>query len=112
MAIQQNLVMEQGADFQAVIKLYQDNITPLNLNGYIGESDVRRSYDSVSATAVLAVAIPVPGNGELYLTLSAASSSTIKAGRYVYDVLLTQTSSGIKTRAVEGIITVTPGVTR
>lgn len=112
MAIQQNLVMEQGADFQAVIKLYADNISALNLSGYTGESDVRRSYDSVSATTTLAVSIPVPGNGELYLTLGASSTATIKSGRYVYDVLITNTSTGIKTRAVEGIITVTPGVTR
>lgn len=112
MAIQQNLVMEQGADFQAVIKLYQDNITALDLSGYTGESDVRRSYDSVSATTTLTVAIPVPSNGELYLTLLATSTSVIKAGRYVYDVLITNTSTGTKIRAVEGILTVTPGVTR
>ena len=112
MAIQQNLILEQGADFTAVIKLYADNINPLNLNGYAGESEIRRSYDSVSASATLAVGIPMPGNGELYLTLQASSSSGLRAGRYLYDVLLTETSTGIKTRAVEGIITVTPSVTR
>lgn len=112
MAIQQNLVMEQGADFQAVIKLYQDNVSPLDLTGYAGVAHMRRSYDSVSASAVLAVAIPIPTNGELYLTLAAASSGTIRYGRYLYDVLITDTSTGIKTRAVEGIITVTPSVTK
>jgi hypothetical protein len=112
MAFQQNLILEQGADFTAVIKLYADNINPLNLSGYAGESEIRRSYDSVSASATLAVGIPMPGNGELYLTLQASSSSGLRAGRYLYDVLLTETSTGIKTRAVEGIITVTPSVTR
>ena len=112
MAIQQNLVLEQGADFQAVIKLFADHVTPLNLTGYSAVSQMRRSYDSVSASATLAVGIPMPGNGELYLTLQASSSSGLRAGRYLYDVLLTETSTGIKTRAVEGIITVTPSVTR
>jgi hypothetical protein len=112
MAIQQNLVLEQGTDFQAVIKLYADNTTVLNLNGYTATSQMRRSYDSVTATATLAVAIPIPGNGELYLTLAAASSTSIRYGRYLYDVVLTQTSTGTLSRAVEGIITVTPRVTR
>ena len=112
MAIQQNLVLEQGADFQAVIKLYADNISPLNLAGYTGESQMRRSYDSVSASAVLAVSIPIATNGEIYLNLSAASSTGLRYGRYLYDVLITESSTGVKTRAVEGIITVTPRVTR
>lgn len=112
MAIQQNLILEQGADFQAVIKLYQDNISPLDLTGYAGSAQMRRSYDSVSSSAVLAVAIPIPTNGEIYLTLAAASSENIRYGRYLYDVLITDTSTGVKTRAVEGIITVTPRVTR
>ena len=73
---------------------------------------MRRSYDSVTASAVLTVAIPIPANGELYLTLAAASSIGVRYGRYLYDVVLTQSSSGIISRAVEGIITVTPRVTR
>lgn len=112
MAIQQNLVLEQGTDFQAVIKLFANNTEALNLAGFAGAAEMRRSYDSVSATATLTVAIPFPGNGELYITLPAGSSTGIKYGRYLYDVVLTQTSTGIKTRAVEGIITVTPRVTR
>ena len=112
MAIQQNLVLEQGADFQAVIKLYADNISPLNLTGYAGQAQLRRSYDSVSASAILVVTLPIPANGELYLTLAAASSTGLRYGRYLYDVLITDTSTGVKTRAVEGIITVTPRVTR
>lgn len=112
MAIQQNLTLEKGADFQAVIKLFADNVTALDLTGYSGTSQMRRSYDSVSATATLTVSIPNPTNGELYLTLAASSSTGIRYGRYLYDVLITQTGTGTITRAVEGIITVSPNVTR
>lgn len=112
MAIQQNLVLEQGADFQAVIKLYATNTQPLDLTGYSAASEIRRSYDSVSASAVLSVTMPFPQSGELYLNLDAASSVGLRYGRYLYDVLITDTSTGTKTRAVEGIITVTPRVTR
>lgn len=112
MAITQNLSLEQGTNFQAVIKLYANNTDALNLTGYTGSAQMRRSYDSVSATATLTVAIPIPTNGELYLTLPAGSSNSVKYGRYLYDVVLTQTGTGTITRAVEGIITVSPRVTR
>lgn len=112
MAIQQNLVLEQGTDFQAVIKLYADAVNSLDLTGYSIQSEMRRSYDSTTATAIFAASAPIPSNGELVLTLANASSAGIRYGRYVYDVTITQTSTGLISRAVEGIITVTPGVTR
>jgi hypothetical protein len=112
MAIQQNIILEQGTDFQATIKLYGDAVSPLNLTNFTGEAQMRRSYDSVSSTAVLTVSIPTPGNGEVVLSLAAASSTAIKYGRYLYDVVLTNNGTGNKSRAVEGIITVTPRVTR
>jgi hypothetical protein len=112
MALQQNLILEQGTDFQAVIKLYIDNISPLDLTGYSASGQMRRSYDSTTASAVFAVTVPIPTNGELYIALAAASSTSVRYGRYLYDVVLTQTSTGTITRAVEGIITVTPRVTR
>ena len=112
MAIQQNLVLEQGTDFQAVIKLYSTNTEPLNLTGYSASSQIRKSYDSVSATATLTVSIPIPTNGELILSLNDGSSAAVKYGRYLYDVIINQTSTGTITRAVEGIITVTTRVTR
>ena len=111
MAIQQNIVLEQGTDFQATIKLYADIVSPLNLTNFTGEAQMRRSYDSVSSTAVFTVSIPLPGNGEVVLGLSAASAG-IKYGRYLYDVVLTNGGTGTKTRAVEGIVTVTPRITR
>ena len=36
----------------------------------------------------------------------------MKAGRYVYDVEITKTSTGYKTRVIEGQVTVNPGVTQ
>ena len=112
MAISQNLILEQGTDFQAVIKLYADNTTALDLTGHGIASQMRRSYDSTTATATLTASIPIPTNGEIFLRLNSSSSAGIRYGRYLYDVVLTNSSSGAKIRAVEGIITVTPRVTR
>lgn len=112
MAITTNLTIDQGADFEAVIKLYSTNTEPLNLTNYGATGQIRRGYDSTTASGTFAITMPTPSNGELVLSLSATSSAELKYGRYVYDVLITNSSTGIKTRAVEGIVTVTPRVTR
>jgi hypothetical protein len=112
MAITTNLTIDQGADFEAVIKLYSTNTEPLNLTNYGAVAQVRRSYDSTSSSAAFAVSMPIPSNGELVLTMASTTSAALKYGRYVYDVLITNSSTGTKTRAVEGIVTVTPRVTR
>jgi hypothetical protein len=43
--------------------------------------------------------------------MNAANTSSITAGRYVYDLEVTDTNNVIS-RLVEGIVTVTPQVTR
>ena len=45
------------------------------------------------------------------MTLTDVQTTAIEAGRYVYDLLVTD-GSGLKSRVVEGQATVTPGVTR
>jgi hypothetical protein len=112
MAITTNLTIDQGADFQAVIKLYTSLSTPLDLTGYTGTAQLRRSYDSTTSSGAFTVAIPQPQNGEVYLTMTHSSTAVLKYGRYLYDVLISDTSSGTWTRAVEGIVTVMPRVTR
>jgi hypothetical protein len=43
--------------------------------------------------------------------MPSATTANLTPGRYVYDVLLTS-STGVKTRVIEGIITIMPSVTR
>ena len=49
--------------------------------------------------------------GKIALNIPRWTTSLLKSGRYVYDVEITQTSSGTKTRVIEGQITVYPQVT-
>jgi hypothetical protein len=46
------------------------------------------------------------------MTLSANTTSSLKAGRYVYDVEIEEESTGVVTRIFEGIVNVLPNVTR
>lgn len=112
MALISNLTIDQGTDFEAVVTLYSTNTANLDLTNYTAVAQLRKSYDSVTSSGTFAVSIPIPTNGEIYLSMAAASSSALRYGRYVYDVLLTDTITGKKSRAVEGIVTVMPNVTR
>ena len=69
---------------------------------------MRKSYYSLNSYS-----FSVTGNSTGYITLSmnTATTSSIYPGRYVYDVDVVD-NVGIKSRIVEGIITVTPQVTR
>jgi hypothetical protein len=49
-------------------------------------------------------------NGEVTLSLTATQTAALTAGRYVYDVELTIGST--VSRVIEGIVTVTPEVTK
>ena len=69
-----------------------------------------RSYASATKTDITA-AVNNASTGTIGLSLTAAQTGALTSGRYVYDVELTQTSSGNKTRVIEGQITVYPQVT-
>lgn len=112
MAAYVELYMDQGATFNNVINI-TDDITngSINLTNYIVRSQMRRSYYSINASAIITCSITNPANGEITMSMTAANTSNIKAGRYLFD-LETEDSYGTVTRVLEGIITVTPQVTR
>lgn len=110
MAIKANLKIDQGADYSTTITLVGDSDDPINLEEYIGASQMRKYYTSLTAYD-LGVTL-VANTGEIILTMSSSVSNSIEAGRYVYDVELTNTVSNTVSRIVEGLITIAPGVTK
>jgi PKD repeat protein len=111
MATKANLVIDQGTTFSSTLSLKDDIGDILNLNGYYANSQMRKWYTSTSATATFTTSINV-SSGEITLSLSANTTSNITSGRYVYDVEITEQSTNTVSRIVEGIVTVTPQVTK
>jgi hypothetical protein len=109
MAIKANLQIDQGADFSTEIDVLDDANEPVNLTGYSGAAQMRKHYTSSTATA-FNVAINA-GDGTVTLSMNAATSANVTPGRYVYDCELTSSGNTVS-RLVEGIVTVTPQVTR
>ena len=111
MAIISNLVIDQGASFSASIDVTDSDGDALNLTGYTAAGQMRRTYSSTTATDFTA-SIQSASGGTVKISLTATETNAIKAGRYVYDVEITNTSTQEVIRIVEGQVEVTPGVTR
>lgn len=112
MASYVELFIDQGTTFRNTINLTDDNSNiPINVYGYSVSSQIRRSYYSSNITANITCVTSNISNGEITMSMTAANTANIKAGRYVFDVKTTDPSN-VVTRVLEGIITVTPSCTR
>jgi hypothetical protein len=110
MAAKGNLVIDQGADFEAKIQMTDDNGDLLYIGDYTANSHIKKWYTSTTVTAEFNATVNV-STSEITLQLYSNQTSLIPEGRYVYDVLLTNSTTNAVSRFIEGIITVTPRVT-
>ena len=109
MATINNLVIDQGTTFSMDLNVTNDDGTAKDLANYSVAAQIRKSY---GATKVDFTTAKVDAEGKITLSLTAAQTSALKAGRFVYDCEITATSPAETLRIIEGIITVTPEVTR
>lgn len=109
MATKANLLIDQGTTFSTTITVSDDDGNALNLEGYTGAAQLRKHYTSSNSVSFN---VSISGTtGEVTLALAANATTLITPGRYVYDCEITS-GSGVVSRILEGIITVTPEVTR
>jgi len=104
------LLIEQGATFSTTVNVEDTAGSAVNLYSYTASSRMSKSYYSTSNTIITST-VTGNANGEITLSMTAANTANLTPGRSVFDLLITNTSTGIKTRVVEGIIVVSPGVT-
>lgn len=86
----------------------------VNTTGYSARMQLRTSYSAASASLDLTTAngrISLTNAGVITLALTATETAALAAGRYVYDLELVS-SGGQVTRLLEGVVTVSPEVTR
>lgn len=105
------LFLEQGASFNTSIVLDDVAGESFNLATYTASSQMRKSYYSSNAAATFSVSTGNdPSLGVITISLNSANTANIYPGRYVYDVYLTNNFSRV--RVLEGIVNVTPQVTK
>jgi len=103
-----NIIIDQGTTFTLSVILTNDDNTPKDLTNYTIASQIRKSYYTNTFTAFTTSKVNL--TGEITISLTAAETSALKAGRYVYDIEIEDPSETV--RVIEGIVTVTPEVTR
>lgn len=104
------LTLEQGADFTTTVTVNGSDGSPTNLLNYTGAAQIRKSYYSTTANS-FSVSVSNASAGELTVSMTAANTANLTPGRYVYDLLITSPTN-VKTRVVEGVVTLLPSVTR
>ena len=117
MATTANLYVDQGTTFSTIVDLENQDGTPLNLTGYTVAGQMRKSYQSSTAVSFTATVFGdlQAGDavkGQIRLQLAAATTVGMRAGRYIYDVEITNTQSGEKYRVLEGIVILNPEITK
>lgn len=110
MAAYSEITIEQGATFTSTVTVEDIYGSAVNLANHTASSMMRKSYHSITSITINA-AVTGTANGEITISISAANTANISAGRYVYDLII-RDNANTTTRVVEGIATVLPSVTR
>ena len=106
-----NILIDQGTDFSTSLNLSNDDESVVNLTGYTARAQIRKHYSSETAID-FDIAFGVPrSSGVLTLSLDASQTASMEEGQYVYDLTLTSSANNTS-RLVEGMVIVSPRVTR
>lgn len=106
-----NLTVHTGTDFtQTFVFESEASNSALDISNYSGGGQLKR-YDTSSKAADFTLDFSQGATGRLTVTMTAATTTNIKPGRYFYDIRLTSTTGTIE-KVVEGIAIVKQSVTR
>ncbi|OWK42213.1 hypothetical protein [Fimbriiglobus ruber] len=112
-AILKNITIDQGADYQRPFLILDENGNPVDLTGAYAAMQVSTAY---GFPAVLTLTTSNGGlviggeNGTITPVVSAAMTSPLVPGNYLYDVKLVF-ANGKTVRPFQGTATVSPEVT-
>ena len=111
MAAYLEITIEQGANLTSTVTVSDTQGDAVNLSTYSASAQIRKSYYSSSANTLTAI-ITGNANGQITLSMTAVNSAALTPGRYVYDLIITNSVDNSVTRVVEGTAVVLPSVTR
>jgi len=103
-----NLTILGGADFNQEYDMLETGGEPINLTGYTGKSQIRKHKNSGTAVS-FNVGFLDRVNGKINISIPSWTTSKLKEGRYVYDILFTS-PGGKKEIVLEGRINVRAGI--
>lgn len=113
MSRQSNISVDQGTDCYFNVVVDDQNGNPILLSGFTATAQIRKHYNAQTAInfTVTINTSATPNFITLYLPANASTlAANVNPGRYYYDVNVVNTQN-IKTRVVEGIVTIRGQVT-
>ena len=103
-----NIQIEQGATFSSTFDVKKQDSSPLNLSGFSFSAKLRKHAAAAGSIGFGATYGSTPANGQVTLSLTPTQTGIITAGRYEYDVLISNNFSGVKTKIFTGQAMVNP----
>jgi hypothetical protein len=110
--------VEPGADSSWEAEWKDANGAAVDITNYTAALQIRDFYDqttaliSLTSSPAAGIVFNDPVNGKLTVTLTATQTTSFSFKRGVWDLLMTNTPSGAKTRLLEGFVYLIPAVTR
>ena len=111
MATRANLFVDQGSDFETKIELENSVSEPLDLTNIVFSGQVRKSPYALTAYD-FTITNDTNNPGTIIIQMDNMTTSSMKGGRYVYDIFGNDTSLGTEFKVLEGILEIIPQVTR
>ena len=84
-----NLTINIGTDFIQTYDLYQSGGKVIDLTGYSAASSLRKHRDSNTSVSFV-VGFLDRKNGKIKISIPSWTTTRLKPGRYVYDILMTK----------------------
>ena len=105
-----NITVDSGEDFSQDFTLYESGGKLVDLTNYSAKGQIRKHADS-STAITFQIGFINRLQGKIELNIPRWTTSLLKPGRYVYDVMVTK-PNGTKEMVLEGTALVRPGVSK
>jgi len=103
-----NIQIDKGTDFSSTFDLSKRDNSPLDLTFYDFQAKMRKHAEASGNVAFAATYGGQPSKGNITISLTAAQTGIITAGRYEYDVLIINRNNNVKTKVFQGQALVIP----
>ena len=103
-----NIQIEQGANFSSTFDVKRDDYLPLDLTGFSFVAKMRKHAAAAGSIGFAVTYGSEPTAGRVTLSMTNAQTGIITAGRYEYDVMISNNNTGVKTKIFTGQIMVNP----
>jgi hypothetical protein len=107
-----NLYIDQGSDYHIELIIQNDDGSTIDLTGFTIHSQFRKSFRSSLYYEFDCSIVGPSVLGEITLALPGSVSTDIPPGRYLYDVEIVDSLNNIQVRVIEGLVILTPEITR